>query len=315
MNINRLVKYNKYQYTPMHGTHVMAKHEIDYLNTIKIPKSYTDVSLTTNKKAKVIGTGKDKTGKVQYFYNKAWIKKTSKKKYCALAQFGRALPAIISSIKKNINNGGGTKIYYISVILRIIMFCHFRIGNRKNVNDGITDISLKNVSIRNNVVKISFIGKKAQLNECSVSDPNLKRIIKHIYKNVQSRKNFFSFKGDNGDVHHVSSNDVNTYLKTFGPFTAKMFRTWNANVLYLSYIKSYYTPSTDSDSDLGKLSRLAIKHTSEQLYNTQSICKKNYLISTLIEEISTNKINITRLFGNKATKIEFVIIKYLESKC
>lgn len=313
MNIHRLVKYNKYTYIPIQSRHAMAKHDIDYLNTIKIPKSYTDVSLSTNQKAKVIGTGKDKTGKVQYFYSKEWIKKTSKKKYCALAEFGRALPTIISSIKKNISGGDGKRIYYISVILRIIMFCHFRIGNRKNVNDGITDISLKNVSIRNNVVKISFIGKKAQLNECLVSDPNLRRIIKHMYKNVQSRKNFFSFKGVDGAVHHVSSSDVNNYLKTFGPFTAKMFRTWNANILYLNYIRSYYTQTPESD--LGKLSRAAIKHTSEQLYNTQSICKKNYLISTLIEDISTNNINIKRLFGHKATKIETVVIKYLESKC
>ena len=51
----------------------------------------------------------------------------------------------------------------------------------------------ENVIIKRNTVKISFIGKKGQLNECYITDPSLKRIIRYLYKYNHDLKHFFSF--------------------------------------------------------------------------------------------------------------------------
>jgi len=232
MNITRVIKYKKYRYLTKSGKLLLNPRQIKYLNTIKIPATYTGVLMTTNKRAKVVGTGKDKTGKTQYFYNKSWVAQTSREKYCALIAFGKALPHIMASVETNLHSGSKeTKAYYISVIVKIIMLCNFRIGNHNNTNDGITDISLENVMIRGSRVKISFTGKKGQLNECYITDPSLKSIIRRLYKHNHDPTHFFTFVDDCGKTIRLRHTDVNNFLKTFGPFTAKMFRTWNANVL------------------------------------------------------------------------------------
>ena len=310
MNVSRVIKYKKYRYLTKSGRILSNQRQIDYLNTLKIPQTYTNVLMTTNKRAKVVGTGRDKTGKRQYFYNKTWVAQTSRKKYCAMIIFGKALPHIMRVVKTNLRTASKkSKVYYISIIVKIIMLCNFRIGNHNNTNDGITDISLKNVIIRRSLVKISFIGKKGQINECDIVDPYLKRIVRHLYKNNHDPKHFFSFRDDCGKIIRITHIDVNNFLKTFGPFTAKMFRTWNANILYLDYIRSH-----SIKDDLSKVSKAAISHACEHLHNTEAICKKNYLIPELIEDIGDNSPNIHLLLKSlkrHSIKTESILIKYL----
>ena len=310
MNITRVIKYKKYRYFTKSGKQLENPRQISYLNTIKIPATYTDVSLTTNKRAKMVGTGKDNTGKTQYFYNKTWVAQTSREKYCALIAFGKTLPHIMTVAETHLYSGfKETKNYYISVIVKIMMLCNFRIGNHNNTNNGITDIGIKNVIIKRNTVKISFIGKKGQLNECYISDPSLKKIVKYLYKHNLSPQHFFSFKDSCGKTIRISHIDVNNFLKTFGPFTAKMFRTWNANILYLEYIRCHF-----NDKNLSKLSKEAISHACSLLHNTEAICKKNYLIPELIESVSENKPEIHSLLKSLkrgSVKIEYLLIKYL----
>ena len=310
MNITRVIRYKKFHYLTRSGKRLMDPRKIAYLNTIKIPATYTDVAMTTNKRAKVVGTGKDKTGKTQYFYNKTWVAQTSREKYCALIAFGKALPHIMASVEINLRSGSReARAYYISVIVKIIMLCNFRIGNHNNTNDGITDISLKNVMIKRNTVKISFIGKKGQLNECHITEPSLKRIIRYLYKHNHDSEHFFSFVDACGKIIRIRHTDVNNFLKTFGPFTAKMFRTWNANILYLDYIRKHL-----DGEDLSRVSKAAITHACTLLHNTEAICKKNYLIPELIEEIADNSPNIHSLLASLkrgSVKTEYLLIKYL----
>ena len=310
MNITRVIKYKKYHYLTKSGKRLVDPRKISYLNTIKIPATYNDVSMTTNKRAKVVGTGKDKTGKCQYFYNKTWVAQTSREKYCALIAFGKTLPHIMTNVGTNLRfSTKQSKVYYISIIVKIIMLCNFRIGNHNNTNDGITDISLKNVMIKGNTVKISFIGKKGQINECDIVDPYMKRIVRHLYKNNHDPKHFFSFRDDCGKIIRITHIDVNNFLKTFGPFTAKMFRTWNANVLYLDYIRSHFIKD-----DLSRVSKAAITYACTLLHNTEAICKKNYLIPELIEDIGNNSPNIhsfLKSLKRQSTKTESLLIKYL----
>ena len=73
--------------------------------------------------------------------------------------------------------------------------------------------------------------------------------------------------------------DVNKYLKQFGKFTAKDFRTWGANIELIKELMK------NKNSELKK----CIENVSIKLHNTPTICKSNYLDPELMEFYKNDK--------------------------
>ena len=65
----------------------------------------------------------------------------------------------------------------------------------------------------------------------------------------------------------VKPNDVNLYLKQFGPFTTKNFRTWGANI---ELIKQLVKKSKNNDNKRKTL-RESICKVSEKLHNMEFV--------------------------------------------
>jgi DNA topoisomerase-1 len=289
--------------------------EIEKIKGLKIPPAYDNVTILNNKK--IIAFGYDSKNRKQVLYHPAFIATQTTKKYDKIS----ASIKIFSKLKKKIaedlngNGNGDEKKVAIAVIITLILTCGFRIGNKKYEKDnnsvGLTTLKYKHLLFQDNKLVIDFIGKKGVRN---VAECDNKRIYDYLYqKTGKERKdaadtanaaNAYIFTYDGDKV--IRSSDVNEYLRTISsPYsiviTTKDLRTWNANMLFLTYYKklrklrgkkgvgdgveateaAIAAATKETEKDIKR----AIEMVAEKLHNSYSICKKSYIDPKIIEEV------------------------------
>ena len=162
----------KYKYTYPKGGEI-NNNVLNYVS-LKIPPAYNPVKISLNKKSKVIAKGLDAKGRWQYIYNETWIDKRNKVKYCRMQKFGKKVKKIQKDILTNLKSNNIDKEKLICIVLRIMMTCHFRVGNKKYRKDnnsyGITTLTKKHIKFKGKEVEFSFMGKSGVHNKCETDD-------------------------------------------------------------------------------------------------------------------------------------------------
>jgi len=228
----------------------------------KIPPAWKNVEIALNTKNKIQVKARDKDGKLQYIYHPKWIEKSDISKYKRLKSFIKN----INKIKTSINNE------VISLIIEILLSTSARIGNnvyeKKNKTYGITTLRKKHVKINKNNVILSFPGKRNKQQTLIIKDPRIIVKLKKIHKIPGT----YLFPG-------ITSKEINNLIH---PFTCKDFRTYGANKECFKFLKKCDTVDVDKNI------KAAIKHTSNHLGNTDSICKKSYISPVLLKKYKNN---------------------------
>jgi DNA topoisomerase-1 len=259
------------------------------LEGVYIAPAYDNVKINLNKKAKVLAIGYDDKERPQYIYNKIFTEKMKKKKFKDLYEFGLQYNKIVKDINKNIKLSEDNKLKYVCMILKLIMDCDFRVGNdeymKQNNSYGVTTLKNKHVSVKDDSVTIDFIGKKGVRNMCQVKDKTIKRHLKKHKKTQKNNSRIFTVNGLN-----ISSNDVNSYIKKFGDFSSKDFRTWSANIKLIKYLIGSNKETVDKDI------KDCIKQVADKLHHTPEVCKKNYIFSELIDFYKEDKSKFNKFF-------------------
>ena len=167
----------------------------------------------------------------------------------------------------------------IAMILKVIDECNFRIGNERYVKEnksyGVCTLENQHVKVKGSEVLLDFIGKEGVRNTCRVKHPRLVKNLKQRKKTLQKKDRIFSYRSNN-QYYSVSASDVNKYLKQFGDFSAKNFRTWTANVDLIKELQK-------QTGDIKKHLTQSIKRVAARMHHTPSICKKNYINKELID--------------------------------
>ena len=298
-------KYN-YEYFDKRKNKLNKKSINKYLKDVYIPPAYNNVKINKNKSAKILAIGIDEKGRSQYTYNKKTIKKNSKSKFKKLIDFGKNHSKLIKKINSDLN-GPFNKDKLISLILKLIINCNFRVGNEKytcdNKSYGVSTLEKKHLKFIKDKLIINFIGKKGVKNICNVNDKKIINYLKILYKNSKSGK-IFTYTED-GKTKNIKSSDVNNYLKNLGNYTTKNFRTWNANIELIKNINK----CKSNDNILKK----CIENVAKKLHHTASVCKKNYIDPKLIKLFETNSKLFYKQFKNgnvNKNYTEFLIKNY-----
>ena len=274
--IERLGDYNTgFRYIHKdNGKEITDIETLSWIKGLKIPPAYTSVKINSNRKSKILAIGYDTKGRKQYIYNPKFIDKRSQQKYNKIIEFNHIFTAIKEQVDKDINSKDET-LRDIAVILYLIMNCGFRVGNKsyekQNGSFGISTIYYKHLKFNNGIVCFDFIGKKGVRNIGQCSNPHIYKILREkIKQNVE----------DNPVFPNVSSKDVNTYLKKFHEsITTKDLRTWNANIMFITYAKVALENNTKNPI------KKAIEQVSQKLHNTVAVCKKNYIDPDIVYTI------------------------------
>jgi len=265
------------------------------LEGVYIPPAYDDVKINLNKKAKVLAIGHDDKGRSQYIYNKKFTEKMKKKKFYDLYLFGLQYSKIIADINRNIKLPEDNKLKHVCMILKLIMDCDFRVGNdeymKQNKSYGVSTLKSKHITVNKDKVIIDFVGKKSVRNVCQVKNKTIKKHLKMKKKTIKNNTRIFRCDGVN--IHSI---DVNNYIKQFGNFSSKDFRTWSANIKLISYLMN-------SKSDvIDKEVKECVDKVADKLHHTPEVCKKNYIFTELIDFYKKDKTKFNKYFSNNINK-------------
>jgi|TARA_B100001094_G_scaffold283080_1_gene295588 DNA topoisomerase-1 len=304
--------YHKYYHKE--GKEIKDKDYIQkIIDGIYISPAYDNVKINI-KKGKVRAIGYDTEGRPQYIYNKKFIEKQKDKKFDHMSAFGKKFSKINKQINEDLYSTRDSKEKQVAIILKLIMECQFRIGNekysKKYKSYGTTTLENKHIKVKRNSLIIDFIGKKKVRNTCTVKN---KKVIKNLKEKKRTlRKNDRIFSYRKGDKYfNIQSSDVNNYLKQFGDFSAKNFRTWGANIEFIVQIlkncKDCNFPITKKENQ--NILKKSIQKVAKKLHNTESVCKSNYLDPELIKLFTIDNKGFLKQFNTK--KKEELYKKYI----
>ena len=282
--------------------------EIEKIKLLKIPPAYDNVTIINN--PKIIAFGYDSKNRKQVLYNPKFIAKQNAKKYdkisASIKFFSKLKKKIATDLGGSSGSGGDEKTLAIAVILTLIFTCGFRIGNKKyekeNNSVGLTTLKYKHLKFeKNNKILIDFIGKKGVRNIATCDNLKIYDYLNTKFKNVATAATatakmedyIFSYGTENSKV--ITSSDVNEYLRTISKryskdiiITTKDLRTWNANMLFLTFFKKLRKArrgeeNRDTEKIVNKDVKRAIEMVAEKLHNSYSICRKSYIDPKIIE--------------------------------
>ena len=268
-----------HEYTNKRGHKLDKKEYEPLLKNLYIAPAYDNVKINKHKKDKVLAIGTDDRGRKQYTYNPNYIQSATDNKYRKLIEFGNNYQCIMKRINKDMISFEDSKKKQVALILKMIDECNFRVGNEKyakeNKSYGVCTLENQHIKVGSTGVTIDFIGKEGVRNTCKVKNKRLIKNLRTKKKILHKKDRIFTYRSNN-KYYNVSAPDVNKYLKQFGDFSAKNFRTWTANTDLIKELKK-------SSTNLKKHLSESIKKIAHKMHHTPSICKKNYINKELID--------------------------------
>jgi len=268
-----------HEYTNKRGNLLHKSEYEPLLKNLYIAPAYDNVKINKHKKDKVLAIGTDDRGRKQYTYNPEYVQSATDNKYKSLIEFGNNYKCIMNRINKDMITFEDSKKKQVAMILKMIDECNFRVGNEKyakeNNSFGVCTLENQHVKVGSSSVTVDFIGKEGVRNTCRVKNKRLSKNLRTKKKILNKNDRIFTYRSNN-KYYNVSAPDVNRYLKQFGNFSAKNFRTWTANVDLIKELKK-------SSSNVKKYLTESIKKIAIKMHHTPSICKKNYINKELLD--------------------------------
>jgi len=267
---------------------------------IYISPAYNDVKINVKKNAKIRAIGYDSEKRPQYVYNKQFIESQKEKKFDHMSVFGKQFTKINQKINEDMYSPKDSKEKQVALILKLIMECHFRIGNerysKKYKSYGTTTLENKHIKVKKDHVIIDFIGKKKVRNVCTVRNKKVVKTLKEKKKTLGKNDRVFTYRKGK-DYYKIQSSDVNKYLKQFGKFSAKNFRTWGANIEFVVQVNKFckkekYSTKKEIDECIKK----SIDEVACKLHNTSAVCKSNYLDPELLKFFTNDSVGFLKHF-------------------
>jgi DNA topoisomerase-1 len=306
-----------YEYLDQDGSKINQALVKRLLEGFYVPPAYKDVKINLNKNDKVLAIGYDEKDRPQYIYNKKFTEQNSKTKFHKMIVFGSNYKKIMNSVKRDLYSEDETKEKQIASALMLVVDCGIRIGSEKyrNENDsfGATTLEPRHIKIKGDVVSVDFIGKKGIQNKGKCRSKRLSRNLRIKKRTLKKDDSLFTYRRGN-QWYTLKSTDVNKYLKRFGNFSSKNFRTWVANLSFISEILKY--DIVEKESDKKKNINEVLQKTAHKLNNTSSVCKKNYIDPYLIDLYMNDNKRFINSFKHALTKDEIseIYIKLLKLK-
>ncbi|BBC72367.1 DNA topoisomerase [Altererythrobacter sp. B11] len=258
-------------YSP-EGERITERAEIDRLNSIALPPAYEDAWFCPADNGHILATGVDAKGRKQYRYHPDFRAQRESEKFDSCRLFGELLPLVRRRVEEDLAGREVTRSHAIASVVRLLDLGVVRIGNeayaRQNKSFGATTLRQRHATVTRGSLRLRFKAKSGKQREVTIND----RRLAHFVRKMQDLPGqyLFQYLGEDGEVHHVGSAEVNAYLcETMGEhFTAKNFRTWHATAVAFGLLAHAKQPLTI---------RALMEEVSEKLGNTPAIARKSYV--------------------------------------
>jgi DNA topoisomerase-1 len=281
----RKAKNDHFEYLDTEGKAVRDEQRLLRIKRLAIPPAWTDVWVSRSANGHIQATGRDARKRKQYIYHERWREIRDENKYERIVSFGKTLPKIRRSVRKDLSLPGLPQNKVLAAIVQLLELSFIRVGNeeyaRENKSFGLTTMQGRHVDVAGSKLRFRFRGKSGREHEVDVTDRRIARIVSRLQD--LPGQDLFQYVDDNGDVCDISSQDVNEYLReiTGQDFTAKDFRTWAGTVLAAIALNAAGAFETKKQAKANV--KNAIRAVAEVLGNTPAICRKCYIHPAVLE--------------------------------
>ncbi len=287
MCISRKKRGKGYSFYDEKGSLIKDKKVLKRLRGLVIPPMWQDVMVCRFDDGHIQAIGRDAKDRKQYIYHSVYEKLRQEAKFKKMLDFSELLPKIRKKAHADLDAKGWGKDKLVALIILILDEYGIRIGNKEykkqNESYGLTTLRRKHLSVEDDELLLSFMGKSHKEQEVLIDDETLVPFIKKASE--LPGYEIFKYRDDQENYHDVDSDDVNAYITEYmGPdFSSKDFRTWSANRLA---VECY--PLALEELENGsrkKFSNIVIKMVAAELGNTPTVCRDYYVHPALFNRI------------------------------
>ena len=267
------------------GSLVRDRTTLDRIRGIVIPPAWRDVWISVTANGHIQATGRDERGRKQYRYHERWNAHRGEAKYERTIAFAQALPALRRRVEKDLAQPGLARDKVIATVVSLLESTLIRVGNetyaRENKSYGLTTMRDRHVDVHGETITFAFRGKSGIEHKISLRDRKLAGIVRRCQD--LPGQTLFQWVDRDGARHHVTSDDVNSYLRDAmgDDFTAKDMRTWAGTVLAAHELAHFDFPwSTKTEAHKNLVA--AIRTVAGHLGNTAAVTRKCYIHPSII---------------------------------
>ncbi|WP_207537031.1 DNA topoisomerase IB [Sabulicella rubraurantiaca] len=289
--IVRLRHGRGFRYRAPSGAAVRDRETLARIAALAIPPAYTEVWICPDPLGHLQATGCDARGRKQYRYHPRWRAHRDATKYHRMASFAAALPGIRAHVDAALRRQSLTREKVLAVIVRLLDTTLIRIGNedyaRENGSFGLTTLRNRHVAVEGGALRFRFPGKSGRVWKLRVEDRRVTRVVREL-QDLPGQE-LFSWQDEAGEVHGISSGEVNDYLREISgeEITAKDFRTWAGTVLCGLHLAEQ--GSFGSATEAKRRIRDAVAKVAARLGNTPSVCRQCYIHPEVLERFARDE--------------------------
>ncbi|PZU83044.1 MAG: DNA topoisomerase [Chryseobacterium sp.] len=263
------------------------KEKIEYIRSLVIPPAWTDVEITTNKRAKILAVGRDQKGRKQYIYNPKFRARKDADKFDRILHFAENLEHMRRVTGQHLRKKKMSREKIMAAMVRLLDSAYFRPGSPKytqqNKSYGLTTIRKKHLTIEGDEMIFSYKGKSGKYQEKHVINSKLSKVIAELEELPGYR--LFKYYDEDEELIMVESQDLNQYIKEImgEEFSAKDFRTWAGTMIAAAILDKLGICEKQQQQEMKKRIRNAIVAVSEKLGNTPAVARDSYIDPRIFE--------------------------------
>ena len=285
------------------GKKVTDSKMLGRIADMHIPPGYHNIRINPAKNARIQWMAVDDRGRSQYRYSEETRKEAIEEKYRRMIQFGKVLPAIRLQLKRMIRR---PEYEELATALMLLDFTKLRVGNEKyqeeNGTFGITTLERQHLIRRKTFTELRFVGKKGVENVGRVQNRQVMRVLDRLSCKRHKNDRIFG---------NIDNDDVNAWIRQFGPFTARDFRTWGANTLFIKSVRCYLQDAA-TPSEVKRAIHDAVHDVADTLSNTKTVCQGHYVDQRLMRWALENSDKLRRMMPSSQGQLssnECLLIK------
>ena len=258
-----------------------------------LPPAYENVWICIDGNGHLQATGYDARGRKQYRYHPDWQALKSGDKFDQLIAFGRALPKLRRTVRRDLAGAPGTVDTMLAAITVLLDEAQLRVGNRayavENNTYGATTLLKRHVSLSDGRIELRFTAKGGKRVRRTLKHPRLQRLLEEC-SDLPGRQ-LFVWRDEGGVVRPIDSGRLNTYLADISGIavSAKTFRTWAGSLAAFSMARRAI-----EEGGRPTIKGMAMA-AADLLHNTPAIARSSYIHPDVIALADTPEVLRTAL--------------------
>lgn len=258
-----------------------------WIESLIIPPAWKFVEISEDQDAKILATGRDEKNRKQYIYHPKFREAQNQKKFDRILEFAENLEHMRRVTGQHLRKRKMTREKVLATMVRLLDSAYFRPGSdeysKKNSTYGLTTIRSKHLTVENDELVFSYIGKSHKAQERVVVDKKLAKIVAEL--DEMPGYEVFKFLNEDNQLVDVKSHHLNEYIhEVMGEeFSAKDFRTWGGTMVAAIALEELGAEDIEDQKHLDKKIKDAVVKVSEILGNTPAVARSSYIDPRVIE--------------------------------